>query len=192
MKYKNALCFVLFSVILLLNLNLCMGQEGGPMDEEIEFQIIDRGHSSGYHEEDYLVIRDAMEWMDVWEKHSRAMMPASYLEIDFSKDMVICAFMGERRTTGYSISIERIYPEDEKLYVLVAKHNPPPNAIVGQAITYPYIIVRLERLDLEVVFKSNIETFPEYPKWASILFILMMLTTITIIYKRRTLKTPTH
>ena len=190
MQNKNKLCFVLFLAILVLNVNLCMGQEGGPLVEEVEFQIIDEGYLSGYGEESYLVIRDETEWTDVWERHSRTLMPTPCPEIDFSKNMVICAFMGERRTTGYSISIEKIYVEDEKLYVIVVKHHPPPNADVGQAITYPYIIVSLERLDLEVVFKSNGQVLLEFPTGTSMLFILIAITVAIVIYKQRVVKKP--
>jgi hypothetical protein len=39
--------------------------------------------------------------------------------------MVICAFMGQRPTTGYSIDIERIWTDGEKVFVEVVKRRPP-------------------------------------------------------------------
>jgi hypothetical protein len=72
-------------------------------------------------------------------------------EADFSKDFVICAFMGRRPTSGYSIAIERIWTDEERMHVQIVKISPPENFTVAQVLMSPYVFVSSEKVDMKVV-----------------------------------------
>ena len=78
-------------------------------------------------------------------------------QVDFSKYMLIAAFMGERKTTGYSIEIYDIFYcefQGKDITVGVKKYEPGSHSIVGQAIVRPYHVVKVEKSDKEVGFQK--------------------------------------
>lgn len=197
MRFKNELRLAGFLALLMLGTaSLIIGRSQASTQQDVQFEVIDWGDQSGYMEETYLVVRTEAEWANVWEKHTALRIPRTqYPEIIFSKNMVICAFMGKRPTTGYNITVERIWTDGEKIYVEIAKNSPPKNAIVGQALTYPYIFASLERTDLEVVFKVaeedgtvNEYVLPEFPTVAFALIAFMVLLATVVALARKTRK----
>ncbi len=56
--------------------------------------------------------------------------------------------MGEQRTGGYSIRIEKLRLTGNALTVTVSTATPPPGAVTIQVITYPSDTVRVKREDL--------------------------------------------
>ena len=82
-------------------------------------------------------------------------------EVDYNKQAIIAAFAGTRNTGGYSVEIKK---SGEKVSVSV--NNPPPGAMVTQALTMPYkvAIIPVEEengLNLEVSndWKNAARTF---------------------------------
>lgn len=56
--------------------------------------------------------------------------------------------MGEQRTGGYEIRVEKITVTASVVTVRVKRTVPPPGGVVIQVITYPADAVRLKRSDL--------------------------------------------
>lgn len=79
------------------------------------------------------------------------------LEIDFSKEMVVVAAMGERPTSGYWIYIDGACEVDGRVEVFVSSVEGSACSGVGQftVLTYPADGVRLPRTDLPVVFRET-------------------------------------
>jgi len=71
--------------------------------------------------------------------------------IDLKKQMVIVIFAGEKPTGGYSVELKSLEVK-EKLVVHWNLKTPGPDDIVTQAITYPELILLVDRFDGEVVF----------------------------------------
>ncbi len=71
--------------------------------------------------------------------------------------MVIAVFSGEKRTGGYGIEITRVEENFEKglLEVFFFETHSSPGSIVIQALTQPYHIVKLETVDIPVVFITS-------------------------------------
>ena len=194
MRFKNELCLVGFLALLVLGTtSLIIEGSQASTEQDVQFKVIDWGDRSGYMEETYLIVRTEAEWAKVWEKHTALCIPKTqYPKITFSKNIVICAFMGQRPTTGYSISVERIWTDGERIHVEIAKYSPPKNAIVGQVVTYPYVFTSLERTDLEVVFRVTEEDgtineyiLPEFPMVTFALIAFMVLSAAMVALTRK-------
>jgi len=194
MRFKNELCLVGFLVLLMLGTtSLIIEGSQASTEQDIQFKVIDWGDHSGYLEEAYLIVRTEAEWAEVWEKHTALCMPKTQCpKIVVSKNMVICAFMGQRPTTGYSISVERIWTDGERIHVEIAKYSPPKNAIVGEVLTYPYVFTSLERTDLEVAFRVTEEDgtvneyiLPEFPMVTFALVSFMVLSAAMVALTRK-------
>ena len=75
--------------------------------------------------------------------------------VDFSHDMVVALFMGERPTGGYAIEITRIERTDHGLSVHYRTSRPDPSAIQTQALTQPFHLVTVPRVDDPVTFVAE-------------------------------------
>lgn len=114
-------------------------------------ETIAQGGFSGVEEEGCQVIRSQVEWTEVWNNINQG---SELPEIDFSQYMLIAAFMGEQPTTGYSIEVSQAFYYQDKLMVTIIKKQPAKDAMVGEALTQPYHIVKVEQSDKEVVFQE--------------------------------------
>jgi len=195
MRFKYEFCLVGFLALLVLGItSVIIEGSQASTEQDVEFEVVDSGDQSGYNEETYLVVKTEAEWAEVWAKHTAPHMPTTlYPEINFSKDMVICAFMGKRPTTGYSISVRRIWAEEERIHVEIAKSSPPENLMVSEVITYPYIFASLERTDSEMIFTITEEngtvnevTIPEFPVMTFTLTAFIVLSAAIVALTRKT------
>ncbi len=74
--------------------------------------------------------------------------------IDLKKQMVIVIYGGEKPTGGYSVEMKSLEVTDKKLIVHWHLKAPGPDDFVTQAITYPELVLLVDRFDGEVVFDS--------------------------------------
>lgn len=119
----------------------------------VKFEILEKGDFSGYCEEAYFVVKAEDDWIEVWERHTLVREPKEPPpSIDFSVNFVVCAFLGQCPTAGYSMDINRIWTDGERVFVEVVKHSPPDGFAVALMITYPYVLVLVERIDMAFVF----------------------------------------
>lgn len=183
------------SLLAVASLVLKIGQASEIRD--VEFEVIGFGDVSGYGEEMYIIIKTEAEWAEIWEKHKILYnSPSLCPKIDFSRSTVICAFMGRRSTTGYSLSIERIWANEKRIHVEITKSSPPKDFVVGYMLTYPYVFASLEKTDLDFVFDVTEEdgTTIEYvlPEFSTTVFTLTAFVTLSAIMMVLTRKVQKH
>lgn len=51
--------------------------------------------------------------------------------------------MGEKSSGGYSIGVDSVVETADKIIIKIKENKPAPGAMVTQAITYPYAVVRI-------------------------------------------------
>ena len=61
----------------------------------------------------------------------------------------LAAYWGEKPTGGYSLSARSARLEGDRVTVRLALEEPPPDAIVTQALTYPSVVAVVRGLDPE-------------------------------------------
>ena len=66
--------------------------------------------------------------------------------------MVVALFMGERPTGGYAIEITRVERADSGLAVHYRSKGPDQGAMLTQALTQPFHLIKLPRDDGPVRF----------------------------------------
>jgi hypothetical protein len=144
---------VLFSLILLLLVTGCATETATATNVgDITFRVLSQGQSSGLTQQKFLTLRSTTEFAEFWRVHT-AINPAPLPKINFQKHMIIAVFMGEQRTGGYAISIEKITELEKELQVLVRLVKPKPNTNRIMMITQPHMIVALARSNKSVTFK---------------------------------------
>jgi hypothetical protein len=61
----------------------------------------------------------------------------------------LAAYWGEKPTGGYSLAVESARLEGDRVTVRLALREPPRDAIVTQALTYPYAVAVVRGPDLQ-------------------------------------------
>jgi hypothetical protein len=101
---------------------------------------------SGYTSPERRVIAAPADWAAAWSQIHAGRTPVPALPaVDFSRDVVILAAMGTRRSTGFSIVIDEVRVLAGTFYVRVTETSPGRNCAVGAAITAPVHAVRAPR-----------------------------------------------
>lgn len=122
----------------------------------LDFQTIDKGAWSGHTEQAYYVIQNLEEWVHVWNQHQQIFIPQHpHPEINFSEATVIAVFMGMCRTTGHSVEVKEVIDTGLTIVVKVEKVHPGKNCIVGLALTYPYHIIKICKINKHVIFQTT-------------------------------------
>lgn len=106
------------------------------------------------------VIRNREEFIDFWKRLHGRVPPGGFViplpEIDFSKEMIVVAAMGQRPSSGYSILIDGACEVDGQVEVFVSSVEELSCGIgVFPSMTAPADAVRLPRSDLPVVFRET-------------------------------------
>lgn len=126
---------------------------GGGVAVIVPFETVDQGDHSGIRGERRVVVRDGAAWAALWAEHGAGRTPPPELpEVDFSREMVVGFFWGEKPTAGYRVEISEVLAEAGRLVVRVEVGSPPPGAPVVQVLTQPHHLVRLPRSELPVEF----------------------------------------
>jgi hypothetical protein len=113
---------------------------------------------SGIHTQVRQVIQDEATWRAVWRQIFAGQSPQPDLApVDFSKETVLLAAMGDCSTGGFSISIDGVFADASGATAAVSSNSPDPmcmgTMMTTQAITQP--------LDVVAIPKASAVTFAE-------------------------------
>ena len=106
-----------------------------------------------------LVIRNRDEFSEFWKGLLSKVPPGQWApslpEIDFSKETIIVAAMGERPTSGYVIIIDGACEVDGHVEVFVTSQEHGDSCGgVAPVVTAPADAVRIPQTDLPIVFRE--------------------------------------
>ncbi len=124
----------------------------------VDFTTIARGTDSGYQSASQMVINNSERWNDLWQQHTyNTEPPPPVPQVDFTPYSVVAVFAGEQPTGGYSVEILSVETSgsqtQEQLAIRVQHRQPGAGDFVTEALTYPYHIIRIPKIDGRVVFK---------------------------------------
>src|SRR5512140_1907274 len=113
---------------------------------------------SGIHSQARQVIQDEATWRAVWQQIFAGRVPQPALEpVDFSKETVLLAAMGDCSTGGFAIAIDGAFTDANGTTAAVSSTTPDPMCMGGmmtaQVITQP--------LDIVAIPKASAVTFAE-------------------------------
>ena len=117
--------------------------------ETLHLQVIEQDIQSGETNEAmrFMVISDAQEFAEVYNQiHAAAFQKPPRPEIDFNRQRVLIAFMGQKSTAGYEIHFApTVLRQADTLTIVVEMQSLAPGAIAAQVITSPYVMAVVEK-----------------------------------------------
>lgn len=107
------------------------------------------GVFSGLREPVRRVVRTDGAWTEMWAAIQQPVHPAPPAPaINFDQEMVIVVAMGEQRSGGYLVTIERVSEAgDGGIDVIVRTQRPGTGCATAAVLTQPLDIVRVPRRD---------------------------------------------
>lgn len=123
---------------------LCIGLAGCKKDDEGIKKIRDI---------DFTVVKDADipgELKEIIDEKKEEPFKLSYSNKD---SLYIVVGYGKQNSGGYSIAVEELYLAENAIYIDTNLIGPSADDNVTQGITYPYIVVKMEFIDKNVVFE---------------------------------------
>lgn len=104
------------------------------------------------------VIRDKSRYQELWQEHAGT--ESSPPPVDFSKEMALAVFMGQKKSGGYSVTIDKALQSGQNLTVHVTEKSPAPDTFVTQVLTAPAHWVSLSKVSGQVTFQRGQTTLP--------------------------------
>jgi hypothetical protein len=132
---------------LCLALAACGGaQEPEASQQTLAHKAVDSERYSGVTEPRTVVIADAAAWAALWEEHTREQDPAPRApSIDFSQQMVLGVFAGQRPDSCSAVAVQKVYRANGRLVVEYAEPEPDPAASCSAVTTHPSQLVVVQR-----------------------------------------------
>jgi hypothetical protein len=112
--------------------------------------------NGGIKERVRLVIRDRDEFDKFWKQIYRLGSDKPPLpEVDFSREMIVVAAMGQQPSSGYEIIVDGACEVDNQLEVLVRSTNFLKCGLQLGIVTAPVDMVRLPKTNMQLVFRET-------------------------------------
>lgn len=124
----------------------------GCIDKSVSFSTVLQGSNSGIIEKNNFAIHTESEWNDFWKTFTGPSLNMQKPEINFSFEMTIAVFSGEKRTGGYSILVDKIIQRNGKIFVYIKEIQPPAGSVVTMALTQPFHIVKMPKSERPIDF----------------------------------------
>lgn len=118
-----------------------------------EIKTIDKGAFGAIDQPLKLVVTNKTQWTELWGKHNANKLPKPEApEIDFNKKSLIFVSAGRKTTGGYTIEIIDVRRSKDKVEVVVSTKGPKEGALTIQALTAPFHIVEVARIESPFTF----------------------------------------
>ncbi len=146
MKSQNKVFFIV--VVLSLFLFPIIFINSKPQQEEsITYTVLEKGNQASFRgtAPSISVLTDQNEFEGFYKTMHKGRVPkAEPPAVDFANYLVLLVSHGEKRTSGYSIEIRRIYTRGTVLVVKAVLRSPPEDSFTAQVITHPYLLIQIK------------------------------------------------
>lgn len=93
----------------------------------------------------YTVVAHPDEWSELQGQLPTTAIEAGVQAGPAQDSLIVVAFSGTKDTSGYSLTIESVALDQDRILVTVSQQDPEPGAIVEPATTLPYHLVAVPR-----------------------------------------------
>lgn len=152
---------ILFTILLATALLGCQheGDDAGTPVLVTTLQYDDgsevRGDSSGIIGKRLQVVSNLGDFTTLWDEHVSTMSPMpAQPSVDFSTQMVIAAFTGQRASGGYTVEIGAVTEFDEFIDVIVHHQAPGDSCASATVLTQPHHMVVVPDSSKPIVFSE--------------------------------------
>jgi hypothetical protein len=140
-----------FAIILILSsFSVFAADKDKKSDEEetvpVTYDLLQKGTYSGIKEAMAKVITTQQEWEELWKKHTSVIIPQPPIpEVDFGASVLAVITLGEKNTSGYQIVLKSVEFNSDDIEVTYRTTSPPDHSFTLQALSQPYLVLRIQK-----------------------------------------------
>lgn len=125
-----------------------------PTPRDVPFEVVAQGsQAAGVEGPDYRMLTTRDELVRAWNQaHGTSLNVPPLPSVDLGRETLVAVFLGTKPTGGYGLDVESVTVEGGDLYVDVVEMTPPADAITTQALTNPWLILRVPRGGVDAVW----------------------------------------
>jgi len=125
-----------------------------PAPREVPFEIVARGQqATGVDRAAFQLLRTSEELATAWGRaYGASLQPPPIPGADLERETLLAIFLGSKPTGGYGADVRGVTLEGGDLFVDLVESSPAPGAMVTQALTSPWLIVRVPRGGVSAVW----------------------------------------
>ena len=118
-----------------------------PPAQELVWDVLAEGNQAlGGEQESFELVTSEVQLADVWNRaYGSRLTPPPLPDVDFRRESILAVFLATKPTGGYGLEVQGVTLEDNDAYVDVLTTEPPADAITTQALTTPWVLVRVLR-----------------------------------------------
>lgn len=136
-RFRKTMLILMISVIGLLAMGCKTEDTDIKKIRDLEFTVVEDADLPG-------------ELKEIIDEKKENPFKLSYSNKD---NLYIVVGYGKQNSGGYSISVDELYLTSNAIYINTNLIGPSQDDYVTQGITYPYVVVKLEFIDENVVFE---------------------------------------
>lgn len=122
----------------------------------IPWRTYKKGNHDRFQAPRTVIIQNGATWQTYWQSVTGEATTAAPKDVDFTSETVVGISLGLRRTGGYEVyveSVRQVSPYD--VLVSYVEATPPDGQAVTQALTTPWVMVRMPRVPGQVFFSKR-------------------------------------
>lgn len=126
-------------------------------NEELIWDTLAEGNQATSGEQaQYALISNAEQLLSFWNQaYGSQLTIPSLPDVDFRRETIVAAFVGTKPSGGYGLTVERVTLEGNDVYLDLTETSPPADAMTTQALTSPWIMLRILRGDINAAWFRN-------------------------------------
>lgn len=129
-------------------------------NNDLEFSVLFNSNYGGTGIDEVFVCQDNQTLQNNWSKIYTTRFPKPEVpKIDFDKKILIIKNFPERRSGGFSVSVDSVKKEGENLIFMLNQKTPESSEMVSMALTQAIIIIELDKTPFKNIYFTD--TLPE-------------------------------
>lgn len=124
-----------------------------PANEVVWERIAAGSQATGFEGPRYVLVQDRQQLLRLWNRaHGSQLSVPPSPDVDFARETVLAVFLGTKPTGGYGLAVEGVTREGSDLYVDLNVDEPSADAVTTQALTSPWLMIRVLRSGVDAVW----------------------------------------
>ena len=125
-----------------------------PPAQELVWEVVDSGAQAvGDEDPAFQLITNNAQLSAAWNRaYGSRLTPPPLPDVNFRRETILAVFLATKPTGGYGLEVEDITLEDSDVYVDLRETEPAEGAITTQALTTPWVFIRVLRGNVDAAW----------------------------------------
>lgn len=125
--------------------------------EQLFWEILAQGNQAISSETNaYFVVSNEEQFLSLWNRAYGTQLSVPPLpDVDFTRETIVAAFSATKPTGGFGFKIDKVTIEGADAFIDLIETTPPAGAMTTQALTQPWMMLRILRGGLSAAWFRN-------------------------------------